>query len=107
VIGVGATGFEPAAQSSPKTEKQAGSSTSTRPSESKPSPDLLDSVATVAPVARSAEPTDAEIERRMVTAELAGRTTVADALARELEARRLSRTGNVVDIASARRGVQS
>ena len=35
---------------------------------------------------------EADIERRMVAAELAGRTTVADALARQLEALRAERT---------------
>jgi hypothetical protein len=37
------------------------------------------------------EAVEAEIERRMVAAELAGRTTVADALARQLEALRAPR----------------
>jgi len=42
----------------------------------------------------------------MVAAELAGRTTVADALARELEAARKGRMSNVIALAKARqRGV--
>jgi hypothetical protein len=39
---------------------------------------------------------DQVIERKIVEAELAGRTTVADALARQLDARRRERAGSVV-----------
>jgi hypothetical protein len=61
---------------------------------------------TIQDVSRPGDPEDAEIERRMVAAELAGRTTVADALARELEAARKGRMSNVIALAKARqRGV--
>ena len=55
---------------------------------------------------RDAEPSDAELEGRIVAAELEGRRTVADALARQLEERRAARAshGVVVPIGRARRG---
>ena len=43
---------------------------------------------------------DAELERRIVEAELAGRSTVADVLARQLEARRANGGAGLVDLAS-------
>jgi hypothetical protein len=48
------------------------------------------------------EPEDDELERRMVAAEIAGRHTVADALARRLDAKRRERRANVVDLGTAR-----
>ena len=55
---------------------------------------------------RGAEPltVEADLERRIVEAELAGRTTIADVLARRLEAHRAARAaGNVVAITSAKK----
>ena len=40
----------------------------------------------------------ADLERRMVDAELAGRQTVADAIARRLEALRTRAVGNVIQL---------
>ena len=49
---------------------------------------------------------EADLEERMLAAELAGRTTVADALARRLEAHRAGQAaGNVVPM-RARKGPQ-
>jgi hypothetical protein len=45
---------------------------------------------------------DDEMERCLVEAELAGRRTVADALARQLEARRRARARNVVSLDAKR-----
>jgi hypothetical protein len=51
------------------------------------------------------DPDEAELERRMVDAELAGRPTVADALARRLDAVRAAKSaGNVVTLDARRRG---
>ena len=76
-------------------EDLARSSASTPPSVPNTPTPPADSVAAVNADDRNAETTDADIERRMVAAELAGRTTVADALARELEARRQARVGKL------------
>jgi hypothetical protein len=47
-------------------------------------------------------PHEAEIERRIVDAELAGRSTIADALAKRLEAMRAQRSAEVVRLDDAR-----
>jgi hypothetical protein len=58
-------------------------------------------------VGQTTGPSDLEIERRLVEAELAGRSTVADALARVLEARRVAHVaGNVISIEGRRRDKQ-
>jgi len=55
-------------------------------------------------VANAPDPVEADLMARIVRAELEGRTTVADALARHLEAHRAARAaGNVVNLAGHRR----
>jgi hypothetical protein len=76
------------APETPKAEKHAESSPATAPSPG-----------TFRDASRPGDPEDAELERRIVAAELAGRTIVADALAMELKARRAARAaGNVVTL---------
>jgi hypothetical protein len=74
--------------------------------EAAPSSARVAEPSTVSDVRRPREPEpaleDDEIERHIVKAELAGRVTVADALARQLDARRGARAGKVVDLDAVR-----
>ena len=49
-------------------------------------------------------PTDAELERAIVTAVMGGMADVARTLAAQLEARQRARAGNVVDLNARRQG---
>jgi hypothetical protein len=49
------------------------------------------------------DPTEAELERAIVEAELGGRRTVADLLARRLESLRASRSAQVISLDARRR----
>jgi hypothetical protein len=54
-------------------------------------------------VANAIDAVEADLEARMIAAELAGRQTVADALAKRLDAHRASRAdGNVIMLADRR-----
>lgn len=58
-----------------------------------------------APGSRAVDDGEAQLERRIVEAELAGRSAVADVLARQLDALRAGKdTGNVVPLNATRRG---
>lgn len=55
------------------------------------------------PTTHGTEPTEADLERRIIAAELEGRKTVADLLAKRLDAHRAARTGdNIVHLAGRR-----
>lgn len=69
-----------------------------------PAVDTSAQASTDADTSARAVDAEADLERRMVAAELAGRTTVADALAKRLEALRAAkRAGNVIALPLPRR----
>ena len=104
---VGARGFEPPTPRSRSNEEPAeGTQATVNTSDvSAVSPVLASPRGLLANVvANVPDPIDADLEARIVAAELDGRKTVANALAKRLDTHRAARAGaNVIDLATHRR----
>jgi hypothetical protein len=97
------TGIETAPDEPPPPEKKARSSIGAPGVAPEPSPVQTPTAEpeqpepSAQPKDESRDPIEADLERRIVEAELAGRSTVADVLARRLEAhRKATAAGNVL-----------